>query len=66
MSVVFKEAARVVMPGGAIGILHPTVHSPPAGVTIEAIYGITTGVGFRIRAWTIYRTRHEELWEIER
>jgi hypothetical protein len=49
------EAARVVRHGGAIGMLHYLIPVPPAGCEIESVLGVTQGLGYRIRAWTVYR-----------
>ena len=49
-----REAARVVEPGGRIGILHVAVPFAPPGCKLRMVYGISTGVGFRIRAFTVY------------
>jgi hypothetical protein len=48
------EAARVVKPGGRIGILHVAVPFAPPGCRLVNVYGVTTGVGYRIRAFTVY------------
>lgn len=50
-----REAARVVAPGGLIGLLHYLVPSPPPGTSFVSVSGITQGCGYRIRAWTVYR-----------
>jgi ubiquinone/menaquinone biosynthesis C-methylase UbiE len=49
-----KEAARVVQPGGRVGILHVAVPFAPPGCRLVKVYGVSTGVGFRIRALTIF------------
>lgn len=50
-----REAARVVRPGGRVGMLHFLVALPAKGCPIEKIWGITIGCGYRIRAFTLYR-----------
>jgi len=50
-----KEAARVVRHGGRIGLLHVVVPFAPPACRLVRVYGVTTGVGFRIRAFTIYQ-----------
>lgn len=50
-----KEAARVVRPGGRVGMLHVAVPFPPPDCNLVNVYGITTGVGFRIRAFTVFQ-----------
>lgn len=49
-----REAARVVVPGGRIGILHVAIPFPPPGCHLVRVWPVSTGVGFRIRALTIY------------
>jgi hypothetical protein len=56
-----KEAARVVRPCGRIGMLHVAVPFAPPGCRLVTVYGVTTGVGFRIRAFTIYEREQERL-----
>jgi hypothetical protein len=53
------EAARVVRHGGAIGFLHYIVPLPPAGCSMESVLGVTQGLGYRIRAWTVFRKGQE-------
>lgn len=50
-----KEAARVVQPGGRIGMLHIAVPISPAGCDFVTSFGVVPGPGFRIRAFTIYQ-----------
>lgn len=50
-----REAARLLKPGGLFGLLHfqvPMVRKP---LRIVNVYGITTGAGYAIRAWTLLR-----------
>lgn len=49
-----REAARVVQPGGRVGILHVAVPFGPPGCRLVNVWGVSTGVGFRIRAFTVY------------
>lgn len=49
------EAARVVAPDGLIGFLHFQVPMFRKPLSIEGIYGITQGLGYAIRAWTLLR-----------
>ena len=49
-----KEAARVVRPNGRIGLLHVAVPFAPDGVRLVKVYGVSCGVGFRIRAFTVW------------
>lgn len=50
-----REASRVVRRGGLIGFLHFIVPFPPPGCSIVGIRGVTTGCGYRIRAFTVYQ-----------
>lgn len=56
-----REAARVVQPGGYIGILHVAIPFSPPACELVNVYGISTGVGFRIRAFTVYRKEQTRL-----
>jgi hypothetical protein len=49
-----KEAARIVRPGGRIGLLHVAIPFPPPGCSLVTVWGISTGCGFRIRAFTVF------------
>jgi SAM-dependent methyltransferase len=55
-----KEAARVVRPGGPIGFLHFLVPFPPKGCAVRRVHGVTTGCGYRIRAFTIFEREAQE------
>lgn len=50
-----REAARVVVPGGRVGILHVALPFAPPDCRLVRVYPVSTGVGFRIRALTIYQ-----------
>ena len=52
---IVKEAMRLLKPGGLFGLLHfqvPMIRKP---AKIVNVYGITTGSGYAIRAWTLMR-----------
>lgn len=49
-----REAARVTRGGGRLAILHVAVPFAPRGCKLIGVYGVTTGIGFRIRAFTIF------------
>ena len=53
-SALLREAARVVVPGGRVGLLHFIVPSPEPGLYFVGVHGITTGCGYRIRAFTVF------------
>jgi len=59
-----NELSRVLAPGGKVGVLHHKVAQFPSGVGMkfERVYGITTGPGFRVRAWTVGRKEPAGLW----
>lgn len=54
-----REAARVVRPGGRVGILHVAVPFAPPACRLVRVYGVSTGVGFRIRAFTVYERERQ-------
>ena len=52
---IVKEAMRLLKPGGMFGLLHfqvPMIRKP---AKIVNVYGVTTGSGYAIRAWTLMR-----------
>ena len=57
------EAARVTRPGGRVGFLHYLVPKPGSPLlSIERIWGVTQGCGYRIRAFTVLQRRHADLF----
>jgi SAM-dependent methyltransferase len=50
---ILKEAARLLRPGGLVGLLHFIVPVTRRPLKIVHVYGITTGNGTAIRAWTL-------------
>ena len=56
------EASRVARPDAPIGFLHYLVPMPPPNCTLERVHGIYTGVGYRIRAWTVFRKHQQDLF----
>jgi hypothetical protein len=56
-----REAARVVMPGGRIGLLHIAVPITPVGCEFVTSFGLVPGPGFRIRAFTVYERTQAQL-----
>lgn len=50
-----KEACRLLRPGGYFGLLHVQVPMTRKPLRVEAVYGITTGAGYAIRAFTVCR-----------
>jgi SAM-dependent methyltransferase len=60
-SALLREAARVVCPGGRIGFLHFLVPGLPEGLRFVRCLGVTTGLGYRIRAFSIFARAEEAL-----
>jgi hypothetical protein len=56
-----REAARVVKPGGRIGLLHVAVPVTPDGCLWIKTYGVVPAPGFRIRAFTVYERAQDSL-----
>jgi SAM-dependent methyltransferase len=52
---IVKEAMRLLKPSGLLGLLHfqvPMIRKP---AKIVNVYGVTTGSGYAIRAWTLIK-----------
>lgn len=47
------EACRLLRPGGKFGLLHFQVPMTRKPLRIVRVYGVTTGAGYAIRAWTL-------------
>ncbi len=58
------EASRVVRPCGRVGILHFMVPMPPPGCRLELVRGVTTGCGYRIRAFTVFEREQDGLFPV--
>lgn len=56
------EASRVVRPCGRVGIVHFLVPMPPKGCRLETVRALTTGCGYRIRAFTIFIREQDSLF----
>lgn len=50
---ILREAARLLRPGGMFGLLHFQVPVMRKPMKIVNVYGVTTGSGYAIRAWTL-------------
>ena len=57
-----REAARVVRPGGRIGLLHIAVPITPSGCSFVTSFCVVPGPGFRIRAFTVYERSQDDLF----
>jgi hypothetical protein len=53
-SEILREACRLLRSGGRVGILHFQVpmHRPP--LRMVGVWGVSTGAGYAIRAWTVF------------
>jgi len=50
---IVREATRLLRPGGLFGLLHfmvPMIRKP---LRLVRVYGVTTGSGYAIRAWSL-------------
>jgi SAM-dependent methyltransferase len=52
-AVLLREISRILVPGGRAAFLHQLVPGMPVGLKRIALYGVTTGIGYRIRALSI-------------
>jgi hypothetical protein len=50
---ILREAARLLRPGGKVGLLHFLIPMTRKPLKMRRVYGITTGNGSAIRAWTL-------------
>lgn len=50
-----REASRVLRPNGRVGMLHFLVPMFEAPLSLVGAWGIMTGLGYQIRAWTVYQ-----------
>lgn len=55
------EAARVVVPGGRIAIVHYITPKPPPGCRFVKAFGLSTGFDMPMRAVSIYEKEHAQL-----
>lgn len=54
-SVMLRECAEVLAPGGTVGLLHHLTPAAQPGLVRVGCWGVTTGPDYRIRALTIFR-----------
>jgi len=52
---ILAEAGRLLRPGGQVGLLHFIVPMPRKPLKIVGVWGVTTGAGYAIRAWTLLK-----------
>lgn len=50
-----REAERLLVPGGRVGILHFQVPMHRTRLRLLNVWGITQGPGYNIRAWSVYQ-----------
>ncbi len=60
-SQLLREAARVIAPGGRIGIVHYITPKPTPGLTFVKAFGLSTGFDMPMRAISIYARDQLEL-----
>jgi SAM-dependent methyltransferase len=53
-SEILKEATRLLRPNGYFGLLHFIVPMNRKPMKLVQVYGITTGAGYAIRAWSLF------------
>jgi len=58
---ILKEAARLLRPGGRVGMLHFLVPMFKSPLSLVGIWGVSTGLGYQIRAWTVFEKAHPKL-----
>ncbi len=56
-----KEIARVLRPGGRVGLLHFLIPMPPGGLTLLRVLGLSFGCGYNIRAFSIWEKSAQQL-----
>jgi ubiquinone/menaquinone biosynthesis C-methylase UbiE len=52
-SEILKEASRLLAPGGRVGLLHFQVPMFRKPLNLVGVWGVTTGLGYAIRAWSV-------------
>lgn len=51
---ILREASRLLIPGGRVGLLHFQVPMARRPLRLIGVWGITTGAGYAIRAWSVF------------
>lgn len=54
---IMAEAARLLEPGGRVGMLHFEVPMIRRPLRLVGVWGVTTGLGYKIRAFTVAEKR---------
>ena len=55
-----REACRLLKVGGKFGLLHFQVPMFRKPLKLLGVYGITQGLGYNIRAWSLFKKESEE------
>ena len=63
---ILKEASRILVDGGLVGIMHFIVPMTRKPLKMLGVWGITTGAGYAIRAWSLFRKDTYAQAEIEK
>lgn len=58
---ILREASRLLRPGGRVGLLHFQVPMSRKPLRLVRVYGVTTGAGFNIRAWSMFEKMTAQL-----
>ena len=56
-SALLAEASRVLKPGGRVGLLHFQVPMFRPPLSLVGVWGVSTGTGYAIRAWSVFEKR---------
>lgn len=59
--VILREVAHALEPGGRVGFLHHLVPVLPPELKQVGVYGVSTGQGYRMRAFTVAERRGQDL-----
>ena len=52
---ILREACRLLRPDGLVGLLHFQVPMSKKPLKLVKVYGVTTGAGYAIRAWSLFK-----------
>lgn len=58
---ILKEASRLLKPYGKVGLLHFIVPMSRKPLKLLGVWGITTGAGYAIRAWSLFEKMPSEI-----
>lgn len=56
---IVMEACRLLRPGGLLGLMHFQVPYFRKPMKLLGVYGITQGIGYNIRAWSLLRKAND-------